>query len=68
MRMTRWNDTKLCREARPCSRIGFRSGLALMQAFDISHCFSADFLHCAHTQRAVQKQNACISKLTQAFR
>jgi hypothetical protein len=39
-----------------------------MQAFDISHCFPADFLHCAHTQRAVQKQNACISKLTQAFR
>ncbi|CAH2773166.1 MAG: hypothetical protein CBCREVIR_0039 [Candidatus Burkholderia crenata] len=27
MRMTRCNDTKLRREARSCSRIGFRSGV-----------------------------------------
>jgi hypothetical protein len=65
MRMTRWNDTKLCGEARPCSRIGFRSGLALMQAFDISQYFLDSR---ARKERAVQKQNACISKLTQAFR
>jgi len=35
-----------------------------MQAFDISRFFHFR----AREERAVQKQNACISKLTQAFR
>ncbi|MFK4447668.1 hypothetical protein ABH944_007877 [Caballeronia udeis] len=62
--MTRWNDTKLRREARPVVESVSDPGLALMQAFDISRHFP----FYAHEERAVQKQNACISKLTQAFR